>query len=622
MKPIRLAMAATAAALLGAVGAFAPGVAHAENGTADDISSEIVQQVRVSTFDGGDQVRLWHSVKVDIELSTHGSASSAVDEGDTFSIGFPDELRIPNGTLALEGSGETLATCDSDGEANTLTCTLNAVAASKDFVEGAIQAEAQASIEGSLAQVVFAVGSSTTIEAAFPGGQILPGDNGQAPSQVMKNSWQGRNTDEIVWNVFVPADAVPAGTGISVIDRLQGDHTLSTSSEGSLRIFLYADDQAWASGTSNRLPEDQYSLTLDNDSKGYSLSFLNSDPGHDGVYQIQYRTQLPQGTTSGELFFNSADVNGTRAERQHTYSNRISGTLDGPGRGSLLVAKTVSGEGADRALDHQFSIEASWSDSDGDHTAVLSPIAGGISDTLSAIPTGTVVTLTERDDTVIDGVASYVPSFSSDSGAVTVAADGRSAQVTIQEREVISVRVDNAITVAPASVCVGDYVWHDVNSDGLQDETDAPLADVTLTLTGPDGQPVTDINNEPVGPTTTDNNGGYEFCHLPVLEAGESYTVTVTTPEGYEPTTAGAGEDAAKDSSTGSASSGDLTSDEASDMTLDFGFVLPSDDTPTPMPAPSDTVTSSPSATGTPNPSATVTSPVPTVVGLPSTGVV
>ncbi|RRD38874.1 SdrD B-like domain-containing protein, partial [Tessaracoccus sp. OH4464_COT-324] len=37
------------------------------------------------------------------------------------------------------------------------------------------------------------------------------------------------------------------------------------------------------------------------------------------------------------------------------------------------------------------------------------------------------------------------------------------------------------------SVSVGDYVWLDVNEDGKQDDTDRPIAGVTLTLTGPDG---------------------------------------------------------------------------------------------------------------------------------------
>ncbi|WP_371174504.1 SdrD B-like domain-containing protein [Buchananella felis] len=129
-----------------------------------------------------------------------------------------------------------------------------------------------------------------------------------------------------------------------------------------------------------------------------------------------------------------------------------------------------------------------------------------------------------------------------------------------------------------AKVSVGDYVWFDVNKDGLQDDTDRPLDGVTVTLTGPDGGPVTDVNNYVVAPAITANGGKYLFENLPVLADGEKYTVTVTAPEGYIPTTAGANNGAGEtDSSTAtSASVKELKTDGASDLTLDFGFIKPS----------------------------------------------
>jgi LPXTG-motif cell wall-anchored protein len=102
---------------------------------------------------------------------------------------------------------------------------------------------------------------------------------------------------------------------------------------------------------------------------------------------------------------------------------------------------------------------------------------------------------------------------------------------------------------------------------------------VTLTLTGPDGEPVTDVFGNPVGSVVTDGNGFYEFVNLPALAPGESYTVTVTPPAGYVPTTPGVG-DSAGDSSTGSATSGDLVNDGDRDDTLDFGFVPVPEDPP------------------------------------------
>ena len=122
------------------------------------------------------------------------------------------------------------------------------------------------------------------------------------------------------------------------------------------------------------------------------------------------------------------------------------------------------------------------------------------------------------------------------------------------------------------SVSVGDYVWSDSDRDGVQDEGEPGIEGVELTLTGPDGEPVTDIDGNVVGPVTTDENGEYSFNNLPVLPEGQHYTVSVKDPEGYKPTTPGQG-DRDADSSTGSAESGDLTADGQRDDTLDFGFV-------------------------------------------------
>ncbi len=131
------------------------------------------------------------------------------------------------------------------------------------------------------------------------------------------------------------------------------------------------------------------------------------------------------------------------------------------------------------------------------------------------------------------------------------------------------------------SVSVGDYVWLDSDHDGIQDAAEAGIPNVTLDLTGPDGKAVTSITGATVPPTTTDADGHYAFTGLPVLPAGQHYTVTIdqtasaTALDGLVPTLAQAGSDRAQDSSTGSAESTDLTTNGAQDETLDFGFVLP-----------------------------------------------
>ena len=160
--------------------------------------------------------------------------------------------------------------------------------------------------------------------------------------------------------------------------------------------------------------------------------------------------------------------------------------------------------------------------------------------------------------------------------------------------------------VRPA-VSVGDYVWEDVNKDGLQDDADKPIEGVTLTISRSDGGTVNNADGSARAELTTktDAAGKYVFDNLQVLPANTHYVVTVTAPEGFEATKDGAGE-RDKDSSAraGKAESVDLTTDGASDMTLDFGFVRPEPPaTPAPTVAPS-TEPDEPSATPTATPSA------------------
>ena len=129
--------------------------------------------------------------------------------------------------------------------------------------------------------------------------------------------------------------------------------------------------------------------------------------------------------------------------------------------------------------------------------------------------------------------------------------------------------------VKPASV--GNFVWFDANKNGLQDADEAGVAGVTVTLTDGAGNPVIDLDGNPVKPVTTDANGKYEFTNLMpnvdriVANAGEeNYKVVFTVPAGYSATTSNAG-DPEKDSN-GADSSVTLAQGQ-NDETVDFGLV-------------------------------------------------
>jgi hypothetical protein len=89
---------------------------------------------------------------------------------------------------------------------------------------------------------------------------------------------------------------------------------------------------------------------------------------------------------------------------------------------------------------------------------------------------------------------------------------------------------------------IGDYIFLDNNQNGIQDNTDTPLANVKVTLIG------TDINGATVNfPTNSDPNGKYCFDGL----IAGTYKIKVENPTGNVPTLKDQGNDDNVDSDIG-----------------------------------------------------------------------
>ncbi|MFA4927470.1 MAG: SdrD B-like domain-containing protein [Patulibacter sp.] len=102
----------------------------------------------------------------------------------------------------------------------------------------------------------------------------------------------------------------------------------------------------------------------------------------------------------------------------------------------------------------------------------------------------------------------------------------------------------NPVEVQVVASNLGDFVWEDRNSNGIQDAGEPGIPGVTVTLTG------TDKDDNPVDRSvTTDANGRYTFANEDggfTLRSGE-YRLTFAKA-GYGFTTQGAGSDTEKDS--------------------------------------------------------------------------
>jgi uncharacterized surface anchored protein len=99
---------------------------------------------------------------------------------------------------------------------------------------------------------------------------------------------------------------------------------------------------------------------------------------------------------------------------------------------------------------------------------------------------------------------------------------GKTAVITLQAGE-INLTVDAGLhnTVLPTAA-LGNYVWYDRNSNGIQDPSENGVPGVTATLY--------DVNNLPVGTTATDINGYYLFSNL---AAGTYYVGFSNLPSNY-----------------------------------------------------------------------------------------
>jgi len=126
---------------------------------------------------------------------------------------------------------------------------------------------------------------------------------------------------------------------------------------------------------------------------------------------------------------------------------------------------------------------------------------------------------------------------------------------------------DSAGECTPCSSTIGDFVWEDLNEDGIQDAGEPGIAGVTVLLKN--------IAGTVVATTSTDMNGGYLFTGI----CPGTFTVEVdpaTVPSGYVPTGCEVGGDDTVDSNCEPATVV-LVNDGDSDLTVDFGFFEPND---------------------------------------------
>ena len=125
---------------------------------------------------------------------------------------------------------------------------------------------------------------------------------------------------------------------------------------------------------------------------------------------------------------------------------------------------------------------------------------------------------------------------------------------------------DQTIDFGYYSTCsgsIGDFVWSDLNHNGIQDAGELGIAWVPVTLY--DALGITQLAT-----TTTGSLGNYSFGGL----CAGTYTVVVAPPAGMSPAPSQQGTNPAVDSN-GSPALVTLPANNSTDNTIDFGFISP-----------------------------------------------
>ncbi|HOX04248.1 MAG TPA: SdrD B-like domain-containing protein, partial [Verrucomicrobiota bacterium] len=376
---------------------------------------------------------------------------------------------------------------------------------------------------------------------------------------------------------FAPPDNTPTSTGTGVIGDtifLDRNGMGGQDLDGADNILGTADDEPGLEGVTVYLYDATgatlLATTVTDENGHYVFAGLDNF-----TYQIRVDTATLPGSPSDPLT-NSSDPDGGAASQSQviltggapnldqdfgywdtTTPNTITGTLwnDLDAGGVLETGETGRYAGVTVVL----------RDSNADIVATAVTDASG-NYTFSGLPNGAYTVDVTDTANILDGLWHSLGTANTDDNSQT---DPYTVTLTGNQ----TANADFGYYGTPAAL--GDFVWNDLDQDGLQDMDEIGIANavVTLTVTWPD-------SSTTVFKTTTDVNGHYTFGNLLLdenydgLGTGEpTYTLVSTMPAGgyTTPSPVDAGGNDATDSDNHAGQTATVTQGAANN-TYDFGY--------------------------------------------------
>jgi hypothetical protein len=386
------------------------------------------------------------------KIAADWAVPSTAMPGDTFSLGFPNELTSYSPDFALmDPDGVEIAKCVSTP--SLITCTLGDYVTGKTDVHGTMYFQAQAvktTTAGSVSFVTSATG--TTASLPLPATGIVPAPAGSLPGGLEKYNWT--NPDgSLGWELAVPAFMLGKVDGQDPVltDTYQSGLTVALT--GNVGFYQGTPSQASRTYIDEGTASGQYSFVTSPLTHSFTVQFHDIDTSLPGFYAFVYNTSVPAGTADGTSFTNTVTL-GTQSRTVSTVYSTAGGDGVGSNMGGFSVTKAVTGAGATAAAGSSYSVDYSYTVSGSTPVTGVLKVQSGQTQSVSSIPKGAVVTLTEETPTEVAGVEYGTPAFT----GTGVTQSGSNATFSIGSGTTVAVNLENPTELVPGGFDITKHV--------------------------------------------------------------------------------------------------------------------------------------------------------------------
>ncbi|MGV0367313.1 Ig-like domain-containing protein [Corynebacterium aurimucosum] len=306
------------------------------------------------TFNGkdGGQARVDDEVKVTAKWNVPNEAQA----GQTFGMTLPKEFsNYGNGEFSVpdKETGETVANCKvTNDPAPVVTCTLTDFVNGKEDVGGELWFLASLDEQSDNDTADFII-DGKTVPVPIPGdGGIGPVGPGYAADTPYKYSARTKIADDLIaWGIQFPNTIAEDGTVTvtdAIVDNTEFERHKANDFGVEVEYRNVAEDGTFVEGE-EWAPVDKADFETDiaEGNTNFTVTVKNVPTDKRVQYRVLYWTKMDGKAFEGDVFKNTAKVNGRDADATFTYTAIGGGTGSGKEYTRFSIAKAVEGNGAE-----------------------------------------------------------------------------------------------------------------------------------------------------------------------------------------------------------------------------------------------------------------------------------